>query len=113
MNKLSFNKLPRDAQEKLRDLLDPDDDRFVFPRGNSLLVWAGAVLPLAWFVYLIFLTQGALWEEWMFWLMAAATVIAALVLALSVARILRGALAKIKNAYIFTTNEFIKIENNC
>jgi len=79
---------------------------------DTWLVLTGMALPLVWFGYLLFSTQGPLWEDWMFWLFAVISVIAVLMLGSSLTKLLQGMSAAIKNAYIFTPDEFITIENN-
>lgn len=112
-NKLNFKKLPVDAQKKLLILNRRGEDRFVFWPKPSIFTWLCVALPLAWIAYVLYATRGPLWADWMFWLYAALTIIAALAFVFGIAKIVSVYAAKLKNGYIFTPNEFIVIKGNC
>ncbi len=112
-NKLNFKKLPLDVQKKLALFNRRGEDRFVFWSKPSLFSWLCVLLPLVWIAYLLYATRGALWEEWMAWLYTGLTVAAAFLFVFGLVKVLSGYAAKVKNGYIFTPNEFIKIKDNC
>lgn len=111
--KLHFKKLPADVQKLLLILNRRGEGRFVFYLKPSIVTWISIIIPLIWIGYVLYATQSVLWESWMFWTYLALTVAAAFFLVSGLINLFAGYAAKFKNGYIFTTNEFIKVRDNC
>lgn len=110
--KLSFAKLPQEIKNKLLILQKRGDDRIVFSAKLSILYWVGLAAAIFWFIYLFAATQNILWEDWMFWLFAGLTFIATLILVFCAFKILKFYLAKLKNTFVFTRNEFMILDSD-
>lgn len=110
--KLSFGKLPQELQNKLLILQRRGDERIVFPSKLSAFYWVGLAAAIGWFVYLFAATQTILWEDWMFWLFAGLTFIASVILVFCAFKIFGFYLAKLKNTYVFTRDEFMILDSD-
>lgn len=110
--KISFGKLPPDVRNKLLILQRRGDERIVFPARLPVFYWIGAAAALFWFGYLFAATQNILWEEWMKWVFAGLTFIASLILVFCIYKIFKFYLAKLKNTYVFTPDEFMILDSD-
>lgn len=110
--KLSFAKLPQEIRNKLLILQRRGDDRIVFSAKLSIFYWIGLAAAVIWFIYLFAATQNILWEDWIFWLFVGLTFIAALILVFCASKILKFYLAKLKNTYVFTQDEFMILDSD-
>lgn len=110
--KLNFGKIPQEIQNKLLNLQRRGDDRIVFPTKLSIFFWVGLAAAVFWFIYLFSATQTILWEDWMFWLFAGLTLLASIILVFCASKILKFYLAKLKNTYVFTREEFLILDSD-
>ncbi len=111
-NILAFDKLPKDVQSKIIGLQIPSDERFVFIPRLSVFNWIAIVVAIIWCIYMFSATQDYLWEYWMFWLFAAGSLIILTLALFSILNIIRSKVEKLKNGYMFTTDECIKTNGN-
>jgi hypothetical protein len=111
-NILAFDKLPADVQEKLIELQTSGDGRFAFiprlPVYYRLAIAAG----IGWCVYMFAATQNYLWTPWMFWLFAGVSAILIPLALFAIYRIISQKFVKLKDGYVFTTDECIGTSGN-
>ncbi|HQU84906.1 MAG TPA: hypothetical protein PKY59_17335 [Pyrinomonadaceae bacterium] len=110
--KLSVTKLPQEIQNKLLILQRRGEDRIVFPTKLSIFYWIGLAAGIFWLIYLITATQTILWEDWLFWIFAGLTFVASLITVFCASKILKYFLAKLKNTFVFTRDEFLILDSN-
>lgn len=104
---VSFGGLSPETQARLIELQTPAPERFVFIDRPSKLWYAAIAGATGWLVFLFASTQDYLWQDWMFWLMAAATLVI-LPLGLSgVYRVVSAKVARLKDGAVFTADECI------
>lgn len=104
---LAISKLPTDVREKLADLQQPADDRFVFLLKPAKWNWIAVPALVGWLAYLFASTQAYIWEWWMFALLLGGTILFTVLAVFSVYRLVRAKTAKISDGSIFTHNECI------
>jgi hypothetical protein len=107
-NILAFDKLPADVQAKIIALQTPAEDRFVFIPRLSKVYWLAIVAAIGWCVYLFSATQDYLWENWMFGLFAAGSLVLITLALLAILKIILSKTAKLKNGFVFTPDECLK-----
>jgi hypothetical protein len=111
-NILAFDKLPKEIQTKIIGLQTPSEDRFAFFPGLSKFYWLAIAVGIGWCVYMFSATQDYLWQYWMFWLFAAISLVVIPFALYSILKIVLSKVAKLKNGFVFTTDECIKTNGN-
>jgi hypothetical protein len=111
-NILAFDKLPKEVQERLIELQTPGEGRFAFIPPLPKLFWAAIAAGAGWCVYMFASTQNYLWESWMYALFAAGSLVLISAALYAIFRILSQKFARLKDGYIFTTDECIKTGGN-
>lgn len=111
-NILAFDKLPENIQSKLIELQTPGEDRFVFIPRLSKFYYLAIAAGIAWCVYMFASTQNYLWEGWMFALFAAGSLVFISLALFALYKIAASKLAKLKDGFIFTTDECIYTNGN-
>jgi hypothetical protein len=111
-NNLAFDKLPADIQTKLIELQTPGENRFVFIPRLSKLYWLAIAAGIGWCVYMFASTENYLWESWMFALFAAGSLLFVSLALFSIYKIANAKFAKLKDGYVFTTDECVKTKGN-
>lgn len=111
-NILAFDKLPAETQTKIIELQTEGENRFVFIPSLSKFYWLAIAAGIGWCVYLFVSTQNYLWEGWMFALFAAGSLILVSLGLFAIFKIVSQKFAKLKDGYVFTTNELIKTRGN-
>ncbi len=111
-NILAFDKLPADVQTKLIELQTPGENRFAFIPPLSKFYWLAIIAGIGWCAYLFASTQNYLWEGWMFGLFAAGSIVLISLALFAVYRIISQRFVKLKDGYVFTTDECIKTKGN-
>jgi hypothetical protein len=109
---LAFDKLPKDVQTQLTRLQIPAADRFVFFPRPSVFYWLTIAVAVGWCIYMFSATQDYLWEYWMFWLFAGGSMLIISLALYSILKIVLSKVAKLKNGFVFTTDECIKTNGN-
>jgi hypothetical protein len=112
VNILAFDKLPADVQAKLIELQAPGENRFAFIPPLSKFYWLAIIAGVAWCAYMFASTQNYLWESWMFALFAAGSLILISLALFAIYKIIAQKFVKLKDGYIFTTDECIKTKGN-
>ncbi len=113
-SKFSFKKLSADKKAQIIELQNSESKQnFVFNRKPSIIYWVLIIASLIWFINLLLSTQSLRWENWMIWLNIGVSLPAAFLLIFSLSKVAGYFLSKKRNGYIFTPDEFIKIEDDC
>ncbi len=111
-NILAFDKLPKDVQAKIINWQTPAEDRFVFIARLSFFYWLAIAAGIVWCIYMFSATQNYLWENWMFWLFAGGSLILISLALYSIYKIIRLKISKLKDGFIFTKDECLKLKGN-
>lgn len=104
---LSFSKLPAEVRRKLVELQAKSADRFVFIRKPSILNYLAIAAGIGWIAYLFVSTSDYLWENWMFWIFAAVTLIIVPLAIWSASNVVAAFTGKTRDGYVFTRDECI------
>lgn len=107
ISNLAISKLPANVRDRLAELQQPSDDRFVFLSKPAKWNWLVVPVLAGWLVYLFASTQAYIWEWWMFALLLGGTLVFTMLAVFSVSRIVRSKFAKISDGSVFTYNECI------
>jgi len=111
-NILAFDKLPEDIQTKLIELQTPGENRFVFIPSLFKFYWLAIAAGIGWCVYMFAATENYLWTDWMFALFAAGSLLLVTLALFAIYKIVSSKFAKLKDGYVFTTDECIKTKGN-
>jgi hypothetical protein len=111
-NILAFDKLPTDIQTKLIELQTPAEDRFCFIPRLSVFYWLAVAAGIGWCVYMFLATENYLWTDWMFWLFAGGSLIFISLALFAIFKIVSQKFVKLKDGFVFTTDECIKTKGN-
>lgn len=112
-NKISFRKLTTETKNKLLFMQQDEENNFVFSEKLSYVYWLAIVGSLVWIYYIFSASQGNLWENWMFWIITAVTLLASVAFVFSLTKIVSSFVTRIKNGYVVTPDEIIKIKGDC
>lgn len=104
---LSFGKLPEEVRTRLIELQNPTPDRFVFLRKPSVLNYIAIVAGIGWIAYLFVSTADYMWENWMFWIFAAITLIVVPLAVWAASNVVSAYTGKTRDGFVFTRNECI------
>lgn len=111
-NILAFDKLPAEVQTKLIELQTPGENRFAFIPPLSKFYWLAIIAGIGWCGYLFASTQNYLWEGWMFGLFAAGSLVLISLALFAIYKMISQKFVKLKDGYVFTTDECIKTKGN-
>jgi len=106
-NILDFKKLPADIQAKLIELQTPAENRYAFIPRLPVYLWLAIAAGIIWCIYLFASTQNYIWEFWMFWLLAAGSIIFISLALFAAYQIITAKTAKLKDGFVFTKDECI------